>query len=82
MAAGCFGSGAGMTKSAQKRTNIFGLIAIVVLSSATMLWLFWHFPVSTGIGTVVVLSALGISARLARSFDTDMSEMKRGKQSA
>jgi hypothetical protein len=60
-----------MTKSAQKRTNIFGLIAIVVLSSATMLWLFWHFPVSTGIGTVVVLSALGISARLARSFDTD-----------
>jgi hypothetical protein len=72
-----------MTKSAQKRTNIFGLIAIVMLSSATMLWLFWHFPVSTGIGTVVVLSGLGISARLARSFDTDnLSEMKRGKQSA
>lgn len=67
-----------MTKSAQKRTNIFGLIAIVMLSSATMLWLFWHFPVSTGIGTVVVLSGLGISARLARSFDTDnLSEMKR-----
>ncbi|MDB6082492.1 MAG: hypothetical protein JWN43_373 [Gammaproteobacteria bacterium] len=72
-----------MTKSARARTNIFGLIAIVMLSSATMLWLFWRFPVSTGIATIVVLSAFGISARLARWIDTDnRSEIERSKQSA
>jgi hypothetical protein len=72
-----------MTKSAHARTNILGLIAIVVLSSATMLWLFWHFPRSTGIATIAILSAFGISARLARSFDTDtLSDLKRNNQNA
>jgi hypothetical protein len=75
--------GAGMTTSAHARTNICGLIAIVVLSSATMLWLFWHFPVGTGIATVVVLSAFGVLARLARLVDTDsMSDLDRGNQNA
>jgi hypothetical protein len=72
-----------MTTSAHARTNICGLIAIVVLSSATMLWLFWHFPVGTGIGTVVVLSAFAVLARLARLIDTDtMSDLDRGNQNA
>jgi hypothetical protein len=75
--------GAGMTTSAQTRTNIFALIAIVVLSSATMLWLFWHFPVGTGIATVLVLSGFGVSARLARLIDTDaLSDLDRGNQNA
>jgi hypothetical protein len=74
-------SGAGMTSSAHARTNILGLIAIVVLSSATMLWLFWHFPVGTSIGTIVVLSAFAVLARLARLIDTD-SMSDRGNQNA
>ena len=48
-----------------------------------MLWLFWHFPVGTGIATVVVLSVFGVLARLARLIDTDsMSDLDRGNQNA
>jgi hypothetical protein len=72
-----------MTKSAQKRTNIFGFWCILALSSATMLWLFWHFPVGTGIATVIVLSLFGISARLARSIENDgLADLDRGNQGA
>jgi hypothetical protein len=60
-----------MTNSALKRTNIFGFLSTLVLSSATMLWMLWHFPVSTGIATVIVLSAFGVSARLARLIEGD-----------
>jgi hypothetical protein len=63
--------GACMTKSAHRRTNILAFLAIVILSAATMLWLFWHYPVRTGIATLVVLSAFGISARLARSIESE-----------
>ena len=69
--------GAGMTNSAHKRTNLVGFLAVVVLSAATMLWLFWHHPVSTAIVTIVVLSAFAISARLARMVDTDLSDLER-----
>jgi hypothetical protein len=63
------------------RARIAGLLTIGVLSSATMLWMFWHYPVGTGIATLVVLSALGISARLSRWIDTDcIPELKRSKQ--
>ncbi len=72
-----------MTTSAHARTNICGFIATVVLSSATMLWLFWRFPVGTGIATILVLSAFGISARLARLIETDtLSDLDRGNQGA
>ena len=74
------GSGAGMKTSTQARTSLLGLLTILVLSSATMLWMFWHYPVATGIATLVILSALGISARLARWIDTDgLSDFKRTK---
>jgi len=65
-----------MTKSDRKRTNLLWLLAIVVLSAVTMLWLFWHHPVTAAIITVVVLAALAISARLARLVDSDMSDLK------
>jgi hypothetical protein len=42
-----------------------------LLSALSMLWLFWRFPIGTGIATVVVLAAFGISARLARMVETD-----------
>ena len=72
-----------MTKTAQKRTNIFGFLGILTLSSVTMLWMLWHFPVGTGIATVVVLSVYAVSARLARSIENDgMADMERGNQSA
>ena len=73
-------SGAGMKTSTQARTSLLGLLTILVLSSATMLWMFWHYPVATGIATLIILSALGISARLARWIDTDgLSDFKRTK---
>jgi len=58
-----------MTDSSRRRTNIAALLAILALSSATMVWLFWHFPVITAVVTVAVLAGLGISARLARAVD-------------
>jgi hypothetical protein len=72
-----------MTKSALKRTNIFGFLSTLALSSATMLWMLWRFPVGTGIAAVVVLSAFGVSARLARSVESDaLSDLKRRNQGA
>jgi hypothetical protein len=73
-------SGAGMKTSTQTRTGLLGLLTILVLSSATMLWMFWHYPVATGIATLIILAALGISARLARWIDTDgLSDFKHTK---
>jgi hypothetical protein len=75
--------GAGMTNSAQKRTNIFGFLCILALSSATMLWMLWHFPVSTAIATVIVLSLFGVSARLARLIEGEgLADLDRGNQGA
>jgi len=66
-----------MTQSAHKRTNLVGLLATVALSAITMVWLFWHHPVTTAIVTIVVLAAFAISARLAQMVDTDMSDLER-----
>jgi len=60
-----------MKTSAHARTNMFGLLGMVILSSVTMVWLFWHYPRGTGIATIVVLAAFGISARLARWVDSE-----------
>jgi hypothetical protein len=47
-----------------------------------MVWLFWHHPIKTLIATIAVLAALGISARLAGSIETDaVSELKHGNPS-
>jgi uncharacterized membrane protein YqjE len=76
-----------MTDSSQTRTNIFALLAVLTLSAVTMLWLFWHYPVSTGIATIAVLTILGVSARLAGStdsegiFDRERSEIDQGEHS-
>ena len=69
-----------MSTSVRKRSKILGLLCIVVLSSTLMLWMFWHFPLATSIATFIVLTALGLAARLARWVDTDLSEMERRKQ--
>jgi hypothetical protein len=70
-----------MTHSSHARANIFVFLAVLAASALTMIWLFWHYPVKTLIVTVAVLSAFGISARLARSIETDGgSELGNGKQ--
>jgi hypothetical protein len=68
-----------MTDSPHARANILALL-ILTLSAATMLWLFWHYPMGTAIATIAVLAVLGICVRLARSVDppTGVSNMKRG----
>jgi CHASE2 domain-containing sensor protein len=70
-----------MADSSQVRTNTALLLAILALSAATMVWLFWHFPVITSVVTLAVLTVLGVSARLARSMDTD-TDLEDGNQTS
>ncbi len=66
-----------MNHLAQKRTtNVVGFLAVIGLSSGSMLWLFWHYPVKTAIVTLIVLAAFALSARLARLVDTDLTDLK------
>lgn len=60
-----------MKTSAHTRTNLFGFWGLVVLSSLTMVWLFWHYPRGTGVATLVVLAAFAISARLASLIESE-----------
>jgi uncharacterized membrane protein YqjE len=59
-----------MQGSAHWRTNLVGL-GLMILSSLTMIWMFWHYPRGTGIATLVVLTAFGISARLSKWIDSE-----------
>jgi hypothetical protein len=69
----------GMKKSSHLRTSIVFLFVSLLTSATTMLWLFWHFPIATGIATLTVLVGLCISARLAISTDSDgLSELDHG----
>jgi hypothetical protein len=70
-----------MTESSHARTKIAALWAILTLSALIMVWLFWRFPVITAIATVAILTALGVSARLARLSDTDTAEIEGDNQS-
>jgi hypothetical protein len=65
-----------MTDATHARSNIAALLAIWALSAATMVWLFWHFPVITAVATLAILTSLGVSARLARSTDTETKELQ------
>jgi len=73
-----------MAESSYTRTNTAALLVILALSASTMVWLFWHFPVITAVATVAILSALGVSARLARSVETetesDMTDLRHEEQ--
>jgi len=58
------------------------ILSILALSAFTMVWLLWHHPVKTLIATAAVLTALGISARLARSIEQDSgADLDHGGQS-
>ena len=60
-----------MRNSAIAHANYAILLAVLALSGATMVWLLWHHPIKTLIGTVAVLVALGVSARLARAIEAE-----------
>ena len=57
-------------------------IAIFGLSSATMLWLLWRFPVATILGSLGILVVFGILAHLSRSSDTDIVSSFRSRPTA
>jgi uncharacterized integral membrane protein len=61
--------------------GILAFLAILTVSAATMLWLFWRFPVPTAVVTLGVLAALGVSARLARSIEVELQDLDRSEQS-
>ena len=71
-----------MTMSARMRIKSCGLLALLFLSSATMLWLFWRYPLGTGIATIAVLGGFGVLIRLARAMDTELADLEPGKQGA
>jgi hypothetical protein len=60
-----------MSGSARTHNKFWSLLAIVAVSSATMLWLFWHYPRVTGIATLIVLAAFAVLVRLARAVDAE-----------
>ncbi len=51
--------------------NVAALVAVLVSSAVTMLWLFWRFPILTTIATSIILIGLAVSARLATSSDPE-----------
>jgi hypothetical protein len=64
-----------MTEASHSRTKIAALWAILTFSALIMVWLFWRFPLITAVATVAILTALGVSARLARLIDTDVADI-------
>jgi hypothetical protein len=71
-----------MTESSSKKTNVAAFLAILVVSAATMVLLFWRFPLTTALITLAIFVALGISARLARSIEViDVSDIEHGEPS-
>ena len=71
-----------MTESSSKRTNVAAFLAILVVSSATMILLFWRFPLTTASITLGVFVLLGVSARLARAIEViDVADVQQGEPS-
>jgi uncharacterized integral membrane protein len=70
-----------MAESSSARMGILAFLAILTVSAATMLWLFWRFPLPTALVTLGVLAMLGVSARLARSIDVELKDLDRTEPS-
>jgi hypothetical protein len=64
-----------MTHASKARTNIVVLLLVLAVSALSMIWLFWHHPLTTSIATVGVLAALGVSAKLARSMEVEKPDL-------
>jgi len=71
-----------MGHSSQSQAKILVFLAAMALSSLTMIWLFWRYPLPTSIAALAVVAALYGSARLARSVEPDSdATMDEGDQS-
>jgi len=49
-----------------KRSKVAAFLAILVISAATMIVLFWLFPLTTAVVALGLFALLGLSARLAQ----------------
>jgi uncharacterized membrane protein len=68
-----------MTESSSNRTNVAAFLAILVVSAAIMVVLFWRFPLTTALITIGVFALLGVSARLARAIESvDVADIEQG----
>lgn len=58
-------------------------ILVLAFSAGFMVWMTWHFPLGTALVALAVLSGFAVSARLARSVDTEsLADLEHGNQSA
>jgi hypothetical protein len=71
-----------MTVKSSERRSVAVFISMLAVSSATMLLLFWKFPLATAGVTLAVLTVLGILAVLSRSIEVEKPELEldQGKQ--
>ncbi len=64
-----------MTVKSSGRRSVAVFISMLAVSSATMLVLFWKFPLATAGVTFAVLTVLGILAVLSRSIEVEKPEL-------
>ena len=71
-----------MTVKSSERRSVAVFISMLAVSSASMLLLFWKFPLATAGVTFAVLTVLGILAVLSRSIEVEQPELDldQGKQ--
>jgi membrane protein implicated in regulation of membrane protease activity len=71
-----------MTVKSSERRSVAVFISMLAVSSASMLLLFWKFPLATAGVTFAVLTVLGILAVLSRSIEVEKPELDldQGKQ--
>jgi len=68
-----------MTESSSNKSNVAAFLAILVVSAATMVVLFWRFPLATAVITLAIFVLLGVSARLARAIEVvDVADIEQG----
>ena len=70
-----------MTEKSSNGRKVAAFFSILALSGVTMLWAFWHFPKTTLAIAIMVLAGFAVTARLARSTDSDLSDLERGERS-
>jgi uncharacterized membrane protein HdeD (DUF308 family) len=69
-----------MTESSSKTTNVVAFLAILLVSAAIMIVMFWHFPLTTAVIALGIFALLGVSARLARAIESvDAADIERGE---
>jgi hypothetical protein len=54
-----------MKKTTSERFSIALFNSAVAFSSATMLWLLWHFPIATMTTALIVVAGVALVAKLA-----------------